>query len=753
MNDALMEQVLGHLEKLTGPDRKGWLTALCPYHDDQHPSLKMNQRGFRCMACGEKGSLDKLAAKLGLSAPEATPPGLTVAALAKAKGLPEAFLRSLGVADGFAGSGPGRIPCVGIPYANERGEVVAVRKRLSLDGSPRFIWRRGDHPTLYGLAFIEQVRLVGWVVLVEGESDTWTLWQHRVPALGVPGATGWQEQYAPLLQGLTVYVWQEPDLGGDTLVKTVAVDLPEVRIIEAPPGSKDPSDLYLQDPHQFRDRLEELLQAARPASALRDEALSREAREAHTAARHLLEAPDVLERLVGALQASGYVGDPRPALLAYVAITSRLLQEPLNVTYVAQSAAGKNAAVDAVLPFFPPNAYYLVRASSPRALVYTDQVFTHRTVILWEADSLPEEGAAASAVRSLMSDREMTYEVVEQGLDGRFATRRIVKPGPTGLVTTSVKPLGEQASTRMLTVAISDSPEQTRRILHAQADRRNEALPLPEHGPWVALQRWLELAGERRTVVPFAHALADAVPARAVRVRRDFAQLLTVVQALALLSQRQRGRDPEERVVATLEDYAQARWLLEEVFATAVSEGVTPAVRETVGVVGRLSGTGGPVTEQALAQELGLAKSSVQYRVRRALQGGWLVNQATQRGAPTQLVLGTPLPGGNPLPEVAGLAVCAGDTGNDSNRRTPSSCSATSQIRVGGSNAVRTGFEPDSNRDPAIWGVSEAGGAVRRFEPKPVLPAHTEQAEAQGLGAPPWESFLEEVGGDDATYR
>jgi hypothetical protein len=41
--------------------------------------------------------------------------GLTVAELAQAKGLPEAFLRSLGVSDGFAGSGSHRIPCVDIP--------------------------------------------------------------------------------------------------------------------------------------------------------------------------------------------------------------------------------------------------------------------------------------------------------------------------------------------------------------------------------------------------------------------------------------------------------------------------------------------------------------------------------------------------------------------------------------------------------------------------------------------------------------
>ena len=231
----------------------------------------------------------------------------------------------------------------------------------------------------------------------------------------------------------------------------------------------------------------------------------------------------------------------------------------------------------------------MVKASSPRALVYNDEVFTHRIVIMTEADSLPEDGPAASAIRSLMSDHEMSYEVVEKGQDGEFTTRRIHKIGPTGLITTSTAPLGPQASTRMLMMTIPDTEEQTRLILHAQVDKSNQNLPKPDLTGCIALQRWLTLAGERKFVIPFAHALADAVPARAVRMRRDFSQLLTVIKTIALLRQRQRMKDDHGRIVATLEDYEKARWLLEEVFATTISEGASPAVRETVEAVAELS--------------------------------------------------------------------------------------------------------------------------------------------------------------------
>ncbi|MBM3943369.1 MAG: hypothetical protein FJ316_10705 [SAR202 cluster bacterium] len=722
------------------PAGKGWRTR-CPNpgHADRHPSFFLYPGGGgRCFSqCGKYWPPQELAELLGVALP-APNQGLTLGELAQAKGLPEDFLRALGVADGVTGMGKERRPCVDIPYMDQAGQVTAVQKRVSLEGHPRFLWRRGDHATVYGLWRLKDIRLAGWVALVEGPSDCWTLWLHRIPALGLPGASTWKEQYGPLLQGLTHYLWHEADGGGDGLVKAVSLDLPQVRIIEAPTGVKDPSELYLQAGQEFQERFQALLSAARPASELRAEALSAEARECFQAAQPLLDDPELLTRLADTLTALGYAGDTRPALISYIAVTSRLLAHPLNLAYISPSAAGKNAAVEAPLPLFPGTACYLVRAASSRALVYNDEVFTHRIVILTEADSLPEEGPAASAMRSLMSDREMSYEVVEKGEDGRFTVRKIIKPGPTGLITTSTRPLGDQASTRTLTVTIADTAEQTRLVLLAQAARANQALGTPELGPWVALQRWLELAGERRVVIPYAKALADLVPASAVRMRRDFPQLLTVVQAMALLHQRERERDPQGRIVAALEDYAHARWLLEEVFTTTVHEGVTPAIRETVAAVAHLSSDGSPVTEQQLVQELGLAASTIHYRVRRALRGGWLVNQvASQRGVAAQLLPGAALPEGCPLPSVAELVaavrVIAHGIPSNSSNSTPGP--DTEQLGPRNSN--------QNSKEFANGEASYSKGEFEEFESFPHGQPHTEAPDGE-------EQPASHVGEEDA---
>ena len=233
-----LQTILSALEQRVTLRRegKGWRTR-CPFpgHEDRHPSFFLYPgAGGRCFSqCDRFWPPIELARLLGIVI-EPTVQGLTLAELATAKGLPEDLLRAWGVTEGIAGSGKDRRPCVDIPYVNLEGEVVAVHKRLSLHDSPRFIWRRGDKTTIYGLSRLEEIRRAGRVILVEGETDTWTLWFHQIPSLGLPGASTWREEYASMLQGLQVYVWHEPDSGGDALIRAVAADLPDVKVLEAP---------------------------------------------------------------------------------------------------------------------------------------------------------------------------------------------------------------------------------------------------------------------------------------------------------------------------------------------------------------------------------------------------------------------------------------------------------------------------------------------------------------------------------------
>jgi hypothetical protein len=49
----------------------------------------------------------------------------------------------------------------------------------------------------------------------------------------------------------------------------------------------------------------------------------------------------------------GYAGEVRPVLLAYLMVTSRLLQRPMNLNISGVSSAGKDSTADAAIAFDP----------------------------------------------------------------------------------------------------------------------------------------------------------------------------------------------------------------------------------------------------------------------------------------------------------------------------------------------------------------------------------------------------------------
>ena len=264
-------------------------------------------------------------------------------------------------------------------------------------------------------------------------------------------------------------------------------------------------------------------------------------REAAEKAGSLLTDVNITDRVDEAICAQGFAGDTTAAKIAYLIFTSRLTPRPVNAAFVGPSSSGKSYTVEVAANLFPDSAVYRLDGASQLALVYSEESFEHRSIFLAEADSLPEDGAAASALRAIVTNNRMVYVTVEkQG--GSLTTRSIEKEGPTGLCTTSIRPPREQFSTRMLLISVPDSEAHHRAVLEAQAAAVNGHGPDFDATPFHAHQEWLQLAGDRGVAVPFSTALARAVPAKATRTLRDFRQLLSLVQASTILHQRHRER-------------------------------------------------------------------------------------------------------------------------------------------------------------------------------------------------------------------
>ena len=139
-----------------------------------------------------------------------------------------------------------------IPYFNETGREVTYRKRYA---NKQFRWKygAGKDICLYGAWKMETIQSAGYAVLVEGESDSQSMWHMGISTLGIPGASMMRTEWADTLQDLKLYIHVEPDKGGETFLAKVTRALKEGNFIGEVYkwscknlGCKDPSDVLIK---------------------------------------------------------------------------------------------------------------------------------------------------------------------------------------------------------------------------------------------------------------------------------------------------------------------------------------------------------------------------------------------------------------------------------------------------------------------------------------------------------------------------
>lgn len=252
------------------------LTGLCPFHADKNASFSADLKTgrFNCFACGASGNyIDFVANRFGMDTKDAYKKILAdygiaeqkkpkekvsdalynVEIYAEEKKLPEDWLaKTFSLSAGKERSGQHYVK---IPYFNEDCQPVVFRKRYPKDAPMRFKWSQGSAGKLmlYGLWSLKTVHERGYVILVEGESDTHTLWYLGLPTLGVPGASTYRPEWSEKLKGLKLYLHIEPDQGGKTFLEQMTKKLRDGGFVGevytwscSAAGVKDPSALFME---------------------------------------------------------------------------------------------------------------------------------------------------------------------------------------------------------------------------------------------------------------------------------------------------------------------------------------------------------------------------------------------------------------------------------------------------------------------------------------------------------------------------
>ena len=283
------------------------------------------------------------------------------------------------------------------------------------------------------------------------------------------------------------------------------------------------------------------------------------------AAKALLRAPDLLDQAAQAMDALGFVGEAATKRLAYLVVTSRLLERPLSALLFAPTSSGKSQLLETLTRLLPTEQVEFLARLTPQALFYAGpDALRHKVLIVDEHVGAKE---AEYSLRTLISHGSLTLRRTPKPGAGGSPTP-ITVYGPISLLSgTTSDTVNEENLSRALELTLDESSHQTELVQQAQrATWAGAAKPKVDLQLWQDAQRVLE---QLDVVVPFATQLR--FPARTSHDRRGNQKLLGLVAAHALLHQRQRARDAQFRVVATPADYA------------AVWELVRAAVRVDVG--------------------------------------------------------------------------------------------------------------------------------------------------------------------------
>jgi hypothetical protein len=341
------------------------------------------------------------------------------------------------------------------------------------------------------------------------------------------------------------------------------------------------------------------------------------------------------------LKRSGVAGESNQIRLLYLSFNSRHLDKPVSVAVKGPSSGGKSHLVERVVAGFPASAVYELTSMSEKALIYLDEDMRHRFLVIYEASGM-EGDMQTYLIRSLLSENRIRYQTAESTPQG-VKPRLLEMEGPTGLmVTTTRNRMHPENETRLLSIYVTDTRDQTKEIFRALAEEDREEVSLEE---WKSLQTWIE-GGTLAVSVPFGKVLAEMVPPLATRLRRDFGAVLRLIKSHALLHRASRETDDKGRIVATLEDYAVVRDLVADLVSEGVGGTVRETIKETVRAVAALVEPQDIQTVgiKKIADKLKLDRSTTQRRVKAAADEGYLVNEEDQRGKAAKWCIGEPMP-------------------------------------------------------------------------------------------------------------
>ncbi|MHA2032974.1 MAG: hypothetical protein ACW99Q_26700, partial [Candidatus Kariarchaeaceae archaeon] len=133
--------------------------------------------------------------------------------------------------------------------------------------------------------------------------------------------------------------------------------------------------------------------------------------EAKGEALALLNEPELLEKFLDACEELGCVGEDENKIAIYLTLTSRKLNDPINLIVKGESSAGKSFLVQSIEKFFPKEELLEFTAMTPKALYHRKDSLKHKALIIHEHSGAEESDYS---IRVLQSEKKLVFSQVQK---------------------------------------------------------------------------------------------------------------------------------------------------------------------------------------------------------------------------------------------------------------------------------------------------------------------------------------------------
>jgi len=308
------------------------------------------------------------------------------------------------------------------------------------------------------------------------------------------------------------------------------------------------------------------------------QAISQLNEEERRDAEALLRDPQLIQRFLDALEYLGCVGETANKKLVGLTFTSRLLDNPINLTVQGESAGGKSYLVEQVARLFPRSEVHLRSRLTPQALFYVPKdSLRHKVLVIFER---PGSEQSDYAVRTLQSEKKLIISCpFRNPQTGKLETVDHEIDGPVAYVETTIKPhLDPQNESRCFMLNVDESEQHTKAIFRAQNREVSEQFLALEVERQQVIHLWQTsqlLLKPYPVIIPFAEHIT--FPTKPLRVRRDRKRFLALIEASTVWHQYQRKQvtvGGRECLVAEIADYTVA-YQLAAAFLGQLAKGIS----------------------------------------------------------------------------------------------------------------------------------------------------------------------------------